>query len=325
MAESIAQIKNLSHRYSRDWAIKNISFEISNKGILGLLGSNGAGKSTTMNILCGVINQTEGEAYIDGINVRENPVEAKRLIGFLPQKAPLHLELTVDEYLTHCAHMRSIPSHEIKSALEYAKAKCGITHFSKRVLSNLSGGYQQRVGLAQAIIHNPKLVVLDEPTNGLDPNQILEVRKLIKQIAEERAVILSTHILPEVQATCDNIVMIENGQVVFEDTLHAFNNYIEPDTLIMEMENPPTKGELLGIKGITGVEFVNKTMVRLTFNSDPNITQRLIKTSVENGWPLSEIYLEKASLDGVFAQLSVTPQQERAEYEARQKNNKTTI
>lgn len=324
MAESIAQIKNLSHRYSKDWAIKNISFEISNKGILGLLGSNGAGKSTTMNILCGVINQTEGEAYIDGINVRENPVEAKRLIGFLPQKAPLHLELTVDEYLTHCAHMRSIPSGDIKDALEYAKDKCGITHFSKRILSNLSGGYQQRVGLAQAIIHNPKLVVLDEPTNGLDPNQILEVRKLIKQIAEERAVILSTHILPEVQATCDNIVMIENGEVVFEDTLYAFNNYIEPDTLIMELGKLPTEEALLAIEGISEVEYINNTRVRLKFTSGSGITQRVVQTSVENGWPLSEIYLEKASLDGVFAQLSRTPQQERVEYEANQKNTKTT-
>lgn len=325
MEENIAKIKNLSHRYSKDWAIRNISFEISNKGILGLLGSNGAGKSTTMNILCGVINQTEGEAFIDGINVRENPVEAKKLIGFLPQKAPLHLELTVDEYLTHCAHMRSIPSEDIKNALEFAKAKCGITHFSKRVLSNLSGGYQQRVGLAQAIIHNPKLVVLDEPTNGLDPNQILEVRKLIKQIAEDRAVILSTHILPEVQATCDNIVMIENGVVVFEDSLYAFNNYIEPDTLIMELENPPTEKVLLEIEGITGVEYINKTRVRLKFASGPEISQRLIRASVTQGWPLSEIYLEKASLDGVFAQLSRSPQQEREEYEARQKTNKTTV
>src|SRR5690606_6366955 len=192
------------------------------------------------NILCGVINQTEGEVFIDGINVRENPVEAKKLIGFLPQKAPLHLELTVDEYLTHCAHMRSIPNDQIKSALELAKRKCGISHFSKRVLSNLSGGYQQRVGLAQAIIHNPKLVVLDEPTNGLDPNQILEVRKLIKEIAEDRSVILSTHILSEVQATCDDIVMIEHGQIVFADTMHAFNNYIEPNTLIMELDEAPS-------------------------------------------------------------------------------------
>ncbi|MCF4100782.1 ABC transporter ATP-binding protein [Gillisia sp. M10.2A] len=308
MEGSIAQIKHLSHRYSKDWAIRDINFEISNKGILGLLGSNGAGKSTTMNILCGVINQTEGEAFIDGINVRENPVEAKKLIGFLPQKAPLHLELTVDEYLTHCAHLRSIPTEKIKTALELAKAKCGISHFSKRVLRNLSGGYQQRVGLAQAIIHNPKLVVLDEPTNGLDPNQILEVRKLIKEIAEDRAVILSTHILSEVQATCDNIVMIENGQTVFSDTLYAFNNYIEPDTLIMEMENAPSNDELLSIHGVTGVEIINKNKLRIRFSTGPEITKTLIATCVMKNWPLTEIYLEKTSLDGVFAQLSKKPQ-----------------
>lgn len=308
MKDSIAVIKNLSHRYSRDWAIRNISFEISNKGILGLLGSNGAGKSTTMNILCGVINQTEGEALIDGINVRENPVEAKKLIGFLPQKAPLHLELTVDEYLIHCAHMRSIPSKDIKEALELAKKKCGISHFSKRVLKNLSGGYQQRVGLAQAIIHNPKLVVLDEPTNGLDPNQILEVRKLIKEIAEDRAVILSTHILSEVQATCDNIVMIENGTIVFADTLYAFNNYIEPNTLIMEMETVPDLSELLAIEGVKAIDPITKNMIRVTFSTGPEITKTLIQICVERGWSLSEIYLEKTSLDGVFAQLSKKPQ-----------------
>lgn len=304
MTKIIAQIKNLSHRYTKDWAVKNISFDITEKGILGLLGSNGAGKSTTMNILCGVINQTQGEVFIDGINVRENPVEAKKLIGFLPQKAPLHLELTVDEYLTHCAHMRSIPKNEIKDALELAKAKCGITHFSKRVLSNLSGGYQQRVGLAQAIIHNPKLVVLDEPTNGLDPNQILEVRKLIKEIAEDRSVILSTHILSEVQATCDNIIMIEHGNIVFADTMHAFNNYIEPNTLIIELEIKPPVETLYQIAGVSKVESITDTKIRIHFNSGPEITKSIIQTCVEKGWPLTEIYLEKSSLDGIFAQLS---------------------
>lgn len=304
MEEIIARIEHLSHRYSKDWAVKDVSFEIENRGILGLLGSNGAGKSTTMNILCGVINQTQGEVYIDDINVRENPVEAKKLIGFLPQKAPLHLELTVDEYLTHCAHMRSIPKAEIKNALELAKAKCGISHFSKRVLRNLSGGYQQRVGLAQAIIHNPKLVVLDEPTNGLDPNQILEVRKLIREIAEDRAVILSTHILSEVQATCDKIVMIEHGEIVFADTLYAFNNYIEPNTLVMEAELPPSAEELYAINGVTEVYFITRNKIRLQFSSGPEITKTIIQESMVNGWALSEIYLEKSSLDGVFAQLS---------------------
>ncbi|WP_299672102.1 ATP-binding cassette domain-containing protein [uncultured Polaribacter sp.] len=304
MEESIAKIENLSHRYSKDWAIRHINFEIKNKGILGLLGSNGAGKSTTMNILCGVINQTEGDAYIDGINVRENPVEAKKLIGFLPQKAPLHLELTVDEYLTHCAHMRSIPNKEIKNALTVAKTKCGISHFSKRVLKNLSGGYQQRVGLAQAIIHNPKLVVLDEPTNGLDPNQILEVRKLIKHIAEDRAVILSTHILSEVQATCDTIVMVEHGKVVFKDSMYAFNNYIKPNTLMVYMENPPDAETFLAIPGIVNVDFVKKNSIRLTFNTGSEITKSIIKLSIDKGWDMTEIHLEKSSLDAIFAQLS---------------------
>lgn len=304
MEENIAKIKNLSHRYSKDWAVNNISFNIKNRGILGLLGSNGAGKSTTMNILCGVINQTKGEAIIDGINVRENPVEAKKLIGFLPQKAPLHLELTVDEYLTHCAYMRSIPDSNIKEALTIAKEKCGITHFSKRVLRNLSGGYQQRVGIAQAIIHNPKLVVLDEPTNGLDPNQITEVRKLIKEIAQDRAVILSTHILSEVQATCNSIVMIEHGVIVFQDSIDAFNNYIEPNTLLIDADNPPSSEVLSNIEGIIKVDFITNNKIRLTFDGPSIITKEIIKQSIENNWSLNEIHLEKSSLDGIFAQLS---------------------
>lgn len=304
MTNSIAKIKNLSHRYTRDWAIKDINFEIEESGILGLLGSNGAGKSTTMNILCGVINQTSGDVFIDGINVRENPVEAKKLIGFLPQKAPLHLELTVDEYLTHCAHMRTVPKNKIKDAVSFAKEKCGISHFSKRVLSNLSGGYQQRVGIAQAIIHNPKLVVLDEPTNGLDPNQITEVRKLIKEIAQERSVLLSTHILSEVQATCDKIIMVEHGIIVFADTLHAFNNYIEPDSLVMVVDGPFESEKLYHIPGIEKVEVLHDGKIRVHFTTGPDITKDIIKMCVENGWPLTEIFLEKSSLDGIFAQLS---------------------
>ena len=304
MKQSIAKIQNLSHRYTKDWAIRNINFEIAESGILGLLGSNGAGKSTTMNILCGVINQTEGEVFIDGINVRQNPVQAKKLIGFLPQKAPLHLELTVDEYLTHCAHMRLVPDDKIKGAVSFVKEKCGIAHFSKRVLSNLSGGYQQRVGIAQSIIHSPKLVVLDEPTNGLDPNQIIEVRKLIKEIAEERSVILSTHILSEVQATCDNIIMVEHGVIVFADTLHAFNNYIEPDSLIIAVDGTLDTEQLYKIEGVQKVEVLHDQKIRIHFTSGPEITKDIIKTFVEKGWPLTEIYLEKSSLDGIFAQLS---------------------
>ncbi|HEY0175862.1 MAG TPA: ABC transporter ATP-binding protein, partial [Pedobacter sp.] len=173
MNTSIVKIEHLSHKYSSSWAIRDINMEISQSGIVGLLGSNGAGKSTTMNILCGALNQTEGKVLINGVDIREEPEIAKRDIGFLPQTAPLYLELTVDEYLIYCAELRLIPKDKIKAALDDAKERCGITHFSKRLIGNLSGGYRQRVGIAQAIIHRPKLVVLDEPTNGLDPNQII--------------------------------------------------------------------------------------------------------------------------------------------------------
>ena len=304
MNQSIVKIENLSHRYSRDWAIRDINFEIAQVGILGLLGSNGAGKSTTMNILCGVLNQTEGNVYIDGIDLRAQPEEAKKLLGFLPQHAPLHLDLTVREYLTYCAHIRNIDRDKVQSAVNEVMEKCGVAHFSKRLLHNLSGGYRQRVGIAQAIIHKPKLVVLDEPTNGLDPNQILEVRKLIREISEERAVLFSTHILSEVQAICKDIRMIESGRMVFADTMDAFNNYIMPDTMLVFMDNPPATEELLALAGITDVELLNDRSIRLRFNASSSIAKEFVKMSVLKGWELNEIMLEKSSLDEVFAQLS---------------------
>lgn len=304
MEESIVKIKNLSHRYSKNWAIQNINFEIRRSGILGLLGSNGAGKSTTMNIMCGVLNQTEGEVLIAGCDIRRNPEEAKKQLGFLPQSAPLHLDLTVDEYLTHCAHMRLIDKSKVKAAVNEAKERCGVAHFSNRLIHNLSGGYRQRVGIAQAIIHHPKLVVLDEPTNGLDPNQIIEVRGLIREIASDRSVIFSTHILSEVQAICEDIIMIENGQIVFADTMTAFNNYQLPNTLLVTMENPPAREVLSAFTGIVKVDFLSAKQIRLEFDNHMDITELFIRTSVEKNWRLKEISTEKISLDSIFAKLS---------------------
>ena len=208
MEKPILQVINLSPRYSVQWAIQGINFEISKHGIYGLLGSNGAGKSTTMNIICGVLKQTQGDVLIKGIDVRENPVSAKRCIGFLPQKPPLHMDLSVQEYLMHATRMRHVPPTERKNAVREVMERCGIAHFEKRLIRNLSGGYQQRVGIAQAIVHKPEFVVLDEPTNGLDPNQILEIRRLIQEISKDCTVILSTHILSEVQAVCDYVYMV---------------------------------------------------------------------------------------------------------------------
>jgi ABC-2 type transport system ATP-binding protein len=309
MENSILSIKNLSHRYSSNWAIRDIDLEINRTGILGLLGSNGAGKSTTMNIMCGVLNQTEGSVLINGIDIRENPELAKRQIGFLPQNPPLYLDLTVDEYLIYTAELRKMDTIDIKPALEEAKDRCGISHFSNRLIKNLSGGYRQRVGIAQAIIHKPRLVVMDEPTNGLDPNQITEVRTLIKEIAVEHAVIFSSHVLSEVQMLCKEIKMIADGKIVFSDTMDAFNNYVEPHSVLMQMESPPSAAELLKIAGVDKVEFVTERQARVYFTGDREITEKLIGASVHNGWRLSEISLDKTALDEIFKQLSTKTMQ----------------
>ena len=304
MEESIVRVEHLSHRYHIQWAIQDINFEIKEKGVLGLLGSNGAGKSTTMNIICGVLNQTEGEVFLNGYSLRANPVEAKRHIGFLPQKPPLYPDITVEEYLTYCAYLRLMPDKEIPSAVERAMKRCDITHFRNRIINNLSGGYQQRVGIAQAIVHNPKFVVLDEPTNGLDPNQIVEIRHLIKEIAVDHAVLLSTHILPEVQATCNNIKMIEQGKLVFSGSMDEFNNYVAPSTLLTTFDAAPAVVELEKIEGILHVEKVDSRCYRLQFDVTRDISERIVELSVANGWQLSEIQMERLSLDEIFAQLS---------------------
>ena len=305
MENSIVRVEHLSHRYSVQWAIRDINFEISGNGVVGLLGSNGAGKSTTMNIICNVLTQTEGDVFINGVDLRKDPITAKKFIGFLPQKAPLHTDMTVDEYLYHCADIRLMPKSEIPVAVERAKAKCGIAHFSKRVISNLSGGYQQRVGIAQSIIHDPMFVILDEPTNGLDPNQIIEIRRLIREIAEERAVLISTHILPEVQAACDYIMMIEHGNMVFKGSIEEFNNYMDPSVLLVIMHNAPEgDSELLKIEGMERVERLTRTRFRLHFKGDDSIVSRVVNEAVRNNWHLREISLEKESLDKVFAKLS---------------------
>lgn len=307
MEKPIVKVVNLSHKYATQWAIKDINFEINEHGVMGLLGSNGAGKSTTMNIICGVLNQTEGDVYINGIDLRKDPVEAKKFLGFLPQRPPLYADLTVDEYLTYTAKLRLMNPMDIPHAVEVAKDKCGISHFSKRLAKNLSGGYQQRLGIAQSIIHNPKFVILDEPTNGLDPNQILEVRKLIKEIAENRSILVSTHILSEVKAICDHIKMIELGHMVFEGTMDEFNNYIQPNSFVVRFAEETKPEEAIGaIEGITKVIDLGENRYRAMFHRGHagNLTEKVVALSGEKGWRLSEIALEKVSLDEIFAQLS---------------------
>lgn len=305
MENPIVKVERLYHRYTTSrWSIEDINFQISEAGVVGLLGSNGAGKSTTMNIICGVLKQTSGEVYINGINTLKEPVKARKMIGFLPQKPPLYPDLTINEYLRFCAEIQWMDKKKIKSAIARAEERCGITHMKDRLLRNLSGGYQQRVGLAQAILHDPKFVVLDEPTNGLDPNQILEVRQLIKDIAIDRTVMLSTHILSEVQATCSSIKMIEHGRVVFSGSTEDFDNYIEPNTLYLEFELPPTMDELLKLSGVKRGEVIDNHAIRLWYDGGRDTIKQIMREATSRGWDMIELRREKSSMEAVFAKLS---------------------
>lgn len=234
----------------------------------------------------------------------EHAVEAKRYIGFLPQNPPVQTELTVNEYLSYCAGLRDVPRKEVQKAVDKVMDRCAISHFKKRVIKNLSGGYRQRVGIAQAIIHNPDFVVLDEPTNGLDPNQILEIRRLVKEIAEERTVMLSTHMLSEVQALCNDIRMIEQGHVVFAGTVDDFNNYITPNSAVATLMAMPTRVELLKLPGVIRVEELGGPRYRLFFERSSDALEQIVETCVNRGWRLTEINLEKSSLNDIFAELS---------------------
>ncbi len=304
MSNPVLKIENLSHRYSVKWAVKDINLEIAAKGIYGLLGANGAGKSTIMNISCGVIKQSSGSVKICGIDTINDSVNSRKKIGFLPQKPPLHAELTVVEYLELSAKLRMIPDKEIPGAINDVIQICNLEHMKDRLISNLSGGYQQRVGIAQAIIHKPEVVIFDEPTNGLDPNQILEIRSLIRDIAKERTVILSTHILSEVQAICDRIIMIDQGTIVFDGTVSDFDNYIAPDSIIVTLDEMPPIDSIQSIPDVTSVEVIEDSKYRIRATNTREIAKLLVAKSVENNWGLVEIYLERTSMDDVFALLS---------------------
>jgi ABC-2 type transport system ATP-binding protein len=218
-AEILINAHNLSRFYGARCAVNDISFSIKRGQITGFLGPNGAGKSTVMQMVCGVLAATSGSIEIAGHDILGQPIPAKRALGYLPEQPPLYQDCTVDEYLFYCARLRGICGAEVARAVITCKDRCGLADTGKRLIGNLSKGYQQRVGIAQAIIHNPPVIVLDEPTSGLDPNQIIEIRELILGMRNDHSIILSTHILAEAESLCDRILILHKGRVVFDKSL----------------------------------------------------------------------------------------------------------
>jgi ABC-2 type transport system ATP-binding protein len=219
----LVEAKQLYRYYGKQCAVNNVSFQLKKGQVLGFLGANGAGKTTTMSMLCGNLAPSSGEIIINGVDLLDNPVAAKHSIGYLPDQPPLYKELTVTEFLRYCAELHRVPSAEMTAAVTIAQERCGLNEVAQRLIGHLSKGYQQRVGIAQAILHNPPVIVLDEPTVGLDPIQIKEIRSLIKELGVEHGVILSTHILSEVQETCTDVQIIHQGQLVLNSTMAELN------------------------------------------------------------------------------------------------------
>jgi ABC-2 type transport system ATP-binding protein len=304
----------LTRLYGGREAVSNVSFNLSKGEVLGFLGPNGAGKSTTMKMLTGNLAPSFGSVKICGIDMIENPKDAKALIGYLPEMRPLYKELTVDEYLTIAARLHRVSSGAIKKAVESAKERCGLSHMSKRLIENLSNGYQQRVGIAQAIIHNPMVVILDEPTVGLDPIQIRDIRALIREVGSERSVIISTHILPEVEMVCDHVQIIDKGKLVFNGPIEVLKKQRIGNKLLIGFKQPPEVQALLNIAGVTEAERLDNGMMRVQFAEDAAPAELIVQAAVQNHWGLYQIAPDQTSLEDVFVQL--TYQEQAAEVPA---------
>ena len=311
---TLLSAKSLSHRYGTQLAVNNVSFEIYKGEVLGFLGPNGAGKSTTMKMLSGNLAPNQGEIIINGYDLLTEPKQAKAQIGYLPEQPPLYKELTVKEFLSFCAQINQIPTSKIKSSVDTAIERCGLTNVTKRLIANLSKGYQQRVGIAQAIIHTPAVVILDEPTSGLDPIQIKEIRHLIRDIASEHSVILSTHILPEVQTLCDRVQIINQGQLVFMDTLAGLSQYMKSSSLLVTLNSPPNIDQLQNISGVYSVALLSTTQFKLHYQPDNNPSEELVNLAVNQHWQLTELTPVQHSLEDIF--MNIIQQESATEEQA---------
>ena len=301
--DSFVQVENLHRHYGGTHALKGVSFQVERGEVLGLLGPNGAGKTTTMQLLAGALAPSAGDIRIGGKSIITHPKACKAELGYLPENPPLYPELTVDEYLRYCARLRRVPSHRNAEAIDVAKSRCGLSESGPRLIGNLSKGFKQRVGIAQAIVHSPALVILDEPTVGLDPNQIREIRRLIAELRGEHSIILSTHILPEAQAVCDRVQIINEGKLVLTQSLNDITGERQRH-LKVGFSNPPDESILAALPTVDGVEPIETGFFRLRYHSREELTQALLAAALEGEWGLLEITPQHDTLEELFVRLT---------------------
>jgi ABC-2 type transport system ATP-binding protein len=307
------EVTNLSKHYGDKAALDGISFKVDQGEILGFLGPNGAGKSTTMNILTGYLSSTEGSAKIDGFDVLENPIEAKRRIGYLPELPPLYLDMTVKDYLEFMYDLKKVKLPR-KQHLEEICNLVKITNVYHRIIKNLSKGYKQRVGLAQALLGNPEVLILDEPTVGLDPKQIIEIRNLIKRLGKRHTIILSSHILTEVQAICDRVIVINNGKIVADDTAENLSRNLSDDhRFTVRVEGPETEvyrllSSIPAMKEVSTIGEREPGAYDFTVESKPgeDIRREMFKRLASRNFPILSLRSSEMTLEDIFLQLTDT-------------------
>jgi ABC-2 type transport system ATP-binding protein len=305
------KIENLSKRYGSQRAVDNISFEVKTGEILGFLGPNGAGKSTTMKMITGYLSVGDGNILIGGKKLHESGDEIKRHIGYLQENNPLYLDMPVIEYLGFCAALQGVDKSMIEGRIRKMVSVCGLNAEKHKKIGELSKGYRQRVGLAQALIHDPEILVLDEPTTGLDPNQIVEIRKLIREIGKEKTVILSTHILPEVEATCDRILIINKGRIVADGTSETLRKQATGVELLkVRIEDGAAveiQKAIQSLNNVEKVELMDVAMNRFEVQSKPGLssTRAVFKLCAEKNWVLTELIPLETRLEDVFRNLTM--------------------
>jgi len=300
----LISVEQVSRYYGDYCAVDNISFSVHRGEVLGFLGPNGAGKTTTMQMISGVIAASTGAISIAGFDIIEQAKLAKSHIGFLPEHPPLYPDLSVDEYLYYTARLRGLKRSQLDEAVENSKQRCGLDDIGKRLIKNLSKGYQQRIGIAQAIIHSPAVVILDEPTAGLDPNQILEIRDLINELGNDHSVILSTHILPEVQTVCDRVLIINEGKLVLDQPLDNLQKDITKLSLIIAFKKPPALETIMKIDGIEVVDQVDEQRFHIKCDFESDAIDKITQQSSNSCWGLFEMIPETDSLEDVFVRLT---------------------
>ncbi len=303
------RVQGLTKRYGPVVALEGVSFEIGRGEVVGFLGPNGAGKTTTMKILTGYLHPDRGGAEVAGHSVLREPLSVKRQIGYLPESTPLYAEMRVDHYLDFAGAVRGIPAAGRKGAIDRVVGACALEGVMKKQVGELSRGYRQRVGLAQALLHDPPILILDEPTSGLDPNQIVEIRGLIARLGREKTILLSTHILPEVRETCRRVLIIHRGRIVADgtpDSLAAGQR--DETTLFVTVRGAGAAGALSGIPGVRRVEPLGtedgRERLRLRVASDAPVEEAVFDAAVARGWKILEMRREIPTLEDVFRRLT---------------------